>query len=56
MIKIFKFFEKFIKKNLDKIKTYDQILEGTSNSLLSSFLRVSLSTILKIKRRKKNIS
>ncbi len=54
--KDFQIFEKFIKKNLDKIKTYDQILEGTSNSLLSSFLRVSLSTILKIKRRKKNIS
>ncbi len=54
--KDFTTFEKFIEKNLKKIKTYDQVLEGTSNSFISSFLRNALSTILKAKRRKKNIS
>ena len=52
--KDFLVFEKFIEKNFKKIKTYDQMLEVTSNGFLSSFLRTFTSIILKAKRRKKH--
>ena len=49
-------FEKFVDKHIKKIKNYDQVLEKTSNSLISMASKFLLSTILKLKRRNRNIN
>ena len=43
-------FEKFIRKNINKIISYDQALEKVNNNLFYKFINVLTKTMLKIKR------
>ena len=43
-------FEKFIKKNINKIISYDQTLEKVNNNLFYKFINMLTKIILRIKR------
>ena len=47
-------FEKFIKKNSNKIITYDQVLKKINNNFFYKFINILLKKILKFKRIVKN--